>query len=61
MNHGSTLPVSTTPTTPSLRGVGFWELFLGKLKRPHPTSPEMVVYLGNSTKMALHWERIFCS
>ena len=27
---------------------------LGKLKRPHPTSPKMVVYIGNSTNMSLN-------
>ena len=29
---------------------------LGNLKRPHPTSPKMVVYVGNNIKMSLSWE-----
>ena len=29
---------------------------LGNLKQPHPTSPYMVVYIGNSTRVALNWE-----
>ena len=27
--------------------------FSGNLKRPHPTSPQMVAYIGNSTRMTL--------
>ena len=29
---------------------------LGNFKRPHPTSSEMVAYIGHSNKMALNWE-----
>ena len=35
---------------------GALQLMLGNLKQPHPTSSQMVVYIGSSTKMALNWE-----
>ena len=33
-----------------------YSLKLGNSKRPHPTSPYMVVYIGNDTRITLNWE-----